>query len=189
MEVSPMPLSPDEATGALRDIEHAQRRSANAFGYRMAAPHLFLWGVIWVVGYGASWLRPEWSALWPALVVTGSIASFAIGYASAPRGRGTRRDYRPSLTFLAVFAFIGAQGAIMRPLNILQVGAYFPILVALFYALIGIWTGGTRLLALGVAVAALTLGGYFWLPQYFLPWMAIVGGGGLILGGLWLRKV
>ncbi len=184
-----MPLSPNEAIDTLRDIEQASRRSASAFGYSMASPHLFLWGAIWIVGYGASWWRPEWTAVWPALALTGSVGSFAIGYAIAPKGRAVRRDFRPSLTFIAVVAFIAAQGAIMRPLNVLQVGAYFPILVALFYALVGIWTRGTRVLVLGVLVAALTLGGYFWLPQYFLLWMAAVGGGGLILGGLWMRRV
>ena len=33
----------------------------------------------------------------------------------------------------------------------------------------------------------LTVGGYFWLAPYFMLWMAGVGGGALILGGLWLR--
>ncbi|HVB86508.1 MAG TPA: hypothetical protein VNK23_07585 [Candidatus Dormibacteraeota bacterium] len=46
-----------------------------------------------------------------------------------------------------------------------------------------------RMAILGFAVGALTAGGYFSLPQYFLLWMAGVGGGALILGGLWLRKV
>jgi hypothetical protein len=41
----------------------------------------------------------------------------------------------------------------------------------------------------GVVVAALTLIGFFGLPQYFLLWMAVVGGGALILGGFWLRSV
>ena len=38
-----------------------------------------------------------------------------------------------------------------------------------------------------VAIAVLTLVGFFWLPQLFLLWMAVVGGGALIFAGLWLR--
>lgn len=184
-----MTLSPDDATNALRDIESAERRSANAYGYGRAAPHLFLWGIIWAVGYGASWWRPDWSTLWPALAGVGCLGSFVIGYAMAPKGKLARRDFRASLTFLVVFAFVGAQIVIFNPLREIQAAAYFPILVALFYALIGIWTRGTRMLVLGILVAVLTLSGYFWLPQYFLLWMAAVGGGGLILGGVWLRRV
>jgi hypothetical protein len=46
-----------------------------------------------------------------------------------------------------------------------------------------------RFLYAGIALGALTLIGWFWLPHYFLPWMAAVGGGALILTGFWLRKV
>ena len=53
---------------------------------------------------------------------------------------------------------------------------------------IGLWTRGWRMLPLGLALIALTTLGYFMLPNHFLYWMAGVGGGGLILGGLWLRS-
>ena len=42
---------------------------------------------------------------------------------------------------------------------------------------------------LAALIAVLTLIGFFYLPVYFGLWMAVVGGGGLILGGLWLRSV
>jgi len=47
--------------------------------------------------------------------------------------------------------------------------------------------GAPRLLVTGIGVYVLTLAGYFLLPQIFQLWMAAVGGGGLIIGGLWLR--
>jgi hypothetical protein len=49
--------------------------------------------------------------------------------------------------------------------------------------------GGTRYVVSGIAVAALTLAGFFLLKQHFLLWMAAVGGGAMILAGLWLRRV
>jgi hypothetical protein len=48
---------------------------------------------------------------------------------------------------------------------------------------------GMRFLGTFVAIAALTLGGFFFLPAHFLLWMAVVGGGALVLAGLWLRTV
>jgi hypothetical protein len=44
-------------------------------------------------------------------------------------------------------------------------------------------------LPLGLALIGFTALGYFAMPQQFLYWMAAVGGGGLILGGLWMRSV
>jgi DNA-binding MarR family transcriptional regulator len=70
----------------------------------------------------------------------------------------------------------------------LQAGAVFPLLVALWYALLGIWRRGMRMALLGLVLGLLTVAGYFWLAQYFLLWMAVVGGGALILGGFWLRR-
>jgi hypothetical protein len=34
----------------------------------------------------------------------------------------------------------------------------------------------------------LTIVGFFVLPAIFMLWMAVVGGGALVLGGLWLRR-
>jgi len=40
----------------------------------------------------------------------------------------------------------------------------------------------------GMAVSALTLIGYFFVGDAFDLWMAFVNGGGLVLGGLWMRR-
>ena len=103
-------------------------------------------------------------------------------------GRGESFGLRFGGTFVAVVLFIGALFAIMPPHTDAQVAAFFPILVALFYLLIGVWTEGARMIVLGLAVGALTLFGFFYLAPYFALWMAVVGGGGLILGGFWLRS-
>ena len=57
------------------------------------------------------------------------------------------------------------------------------------YALIGLFFNAPRLTIAGAVVAALTLGGYFYLPSHFMLWMAVVGGGSLILAGVWMRQV
>ena len=42
--------------------------------------------------------------------------------------------------------------------------------------------------AIGLGITVLTLIGYFFVGGFaFLLWMAVVNGGGLILGGLWMR--
>jgi hypothetical protein len=183
-----MPISPNEASDALRDITQTERRSVSALGYRMVYPHLILWGVIWVVGYSANAAHLGWDPLWLVLSSLGSAGSFFIGWYMS-RGRAKTFDWRYPASFVAFFLFVGALFAILKPHDEAQYAAFFPILVALYYALIGIWTRGLRMLFLAVALFVLTLGGFFWLRDIFDIWMAVVGGGGLILGGFWLRRV
>ncbi|HEY2445664.1 MAG TPA: hypothetical protein VGI20_08005 [Rhizomicrobium sp.] len=183
-----MPISSTEAQDALRDIARTGSASAKAHGYQHASPHFIVWGIIWVLGYALSYARPQGGALWPVLVVLGTAASFWFGWKSKPADSKTY-DWRYAATALAVFLFIGAVFAVMPPRTSAQLSAFFPIVVALFYSLVGIWTRGMRMLVAGAAIGVLTLAGYFLLAPYFMLWMAVVGGGALILGGIWLRSV
>jgi hypothetical protein len=79
--------------------------------------------------------------------------------------------------------------AILPPHSTAQGAALFPLVVALLYVVAGVSTRAARITWLGFALGALTVGGFFWLPQYFLLWMAGVGGGTLILAGAWLRRI
>jgi hypothetical protein len=182
-----MPVSSSEAEQALQQIDATGEASARVYGYHAAAPHLILWGIVWAVGYGANYFFPERALIWPVLVVLGICGSAWRGWQS---GRNNSRigGWRYTATALCIFFFIAAVFAIAPPRSNAQMSAFFPVLVAFLYGLLGIWTGGVRLIVAGAAIAALTLGGYFWLQNIFLLWMAVVGGGALILGGLWFRK-
>jgi hypothetical protein len=60
---------------------------------------------------------------------------------------------------------------------------------ALFYRIAGLWFGGA-FIAIGLGISALTLIGYFFATGgTFLLRMAAINGGGLILGGLWMRRM
>ena len=68
-----------------------------------------------------------------------------------------------------------------------QLSAFWPIYFMLFYSIVGLWFG-YAFIAIGLAVTVLTLIGYFYLGSAFDLWMAFVNGGGLVLGGLWMRR-
>ena len=68
-----------------------------------------------------------------------------------------------------------------------QLGAFWPIYFMTMYAIAGLWFGHA-FIAIGAIVIALTLVGYFRLGDAFDLWMAFVNGGGLVLGGLWMRR-
>jgi hypothetical protein len=185
-----MSLSPEQARDALRDAERTTKRSATAYGYEASAPYLILWGVIWLIAYGASDLAPrvigQWA--WPVLGTLGWVVSLVIGI---------RRKWTSAAgmwlrwlgIFLAYAIFVVGVSAIMHPTSDAQAGAFVPMVVALTYALIGLFFNAPRLTVAGAVIAALTLGGYFYLPSHFMLWMAVVGGGALILAGVWMRQV
>lgn len=182
-------IQPQEAAKALKEIAHAERHSGQALRYQKASPHLFLWGLIWIVGYAVTYARPHWYFLWIVLTVIGVVGSFSLGQTGERKVSRRSFGWRYAATFMALFLFIEALFAILPPRSSLQIDAFFPLLVAICYVLLGIWTRTTRVALLGLALGLLTLGGYFWFQHYFPLWMAGVGGGALILGGFWLRRV
>jgi len=99
-----------------------------------------------------------------------------------------RNALRYCAAAFAVFVYIAATFFVMAPVTNKQVATFIPLLVALIYVLRGIWNGPRHIVA-GIAIAALTLVGFVWLSSHFFLWMAAVGGGALILAGLWMRQV
>jgi hypothetical protein len=183
-------LSTGEARSALKDIEKTENRTAASQHGRAAAPYLIMWGITWVIGYAVTASAPRLSWIWFALLAGGVVGSIILGVRqSRAYGRGGDFGWRYFGSFAMIAALIGALFAILPPLHHNQLSAFFPLVIGLFYAFVGIWTKGWRMLPLGLALMVLTVAGYFFLQQYFLYWMAAVGGGGLILGGLWMRSV
>ena len=180
-----MVVSRADASLALRDIAAAEARSTVFRGYQSMSPHLIIWGAAYAVGYTVSDLSPGWGgASWmavTAVAVTGDILA-----ARADRKPGTSGAAIGAL-FGIIAIFVVATIAIMQPHDPRQVGAFIPLVVAGAYAVIGLM-GAPRMMVLGGGLAALTLVGFFGLPAHFLLWMAAVGGGSLVLGGIWLRQ-
>ena len=68
-----------------------------------------------------------------------------------------------------------------------ELGVFWAIYFMLFYTIAGLWVG-LAFVVIGLGISALTLIGYFLAGNWFEPWMAVVNGGGLMLGGLWMRR-
>jgi hypothetical protein len=180
-----MSLPPDEAAQALRDIEAAETRSRVAYGYLVGGSYLILWGVIWVVCYSLVDLRPgEIAWIWLAGCAVGVTGSVILG-----RQRHEHRSWRSVVIPLSYVVFTFTTLQILQPRNVREVSAVIALVVALAYVQAGILRWGDRIALIGAAVAALTLIGYWAIPLHFMLYMAIVGGGSLILAGVWLRRV
>jgi hypothetical protein len=179
-----MVLSPQDAAGALREIEAAENRSAQLHVYERSSPQLILWGILWAIGYGLNDLFPRYgSAIWAAIVPIGLIAGFA-----AVRDAGHQVGWRYGAVVLTAAAFFSAAFYVLWPVSPKQIAALIPLFVAAAYVIAGIWRG-SRYVATGIAVAVLTLIGFVMVKEHFFLWMAGVGGAALILAGIWLRRV
>lgn len=176
-----MPVSPQDAAHALRQVERAEARSAALLGYQRGSPHLILWGLLWAVGYGLCDYAPmrAWT-IWAIVVTVGLLGSVLIS-------RGARPRWRFVAVAAVLIVFCLAIWTVSAPLSGRMVAVVIPLVVAAGYTVLGLWCG-TRYVIAGLTLAALTLLGFFVLPAYFLLWMAVVGGGALVAGGIWLRK-
>lgn len=182
-----MSLSSLEAAKSLSQVAQTERRSTIVYGYRQSSVHFFIWAAVWAAGYSATYLVPTNAPrIWLIVVSLGMAASFLAGVKAGPsltRPNGLRMLGAAAVTqaFMAsVMIVIHGQGW--------EMGVLWPLLLGAIYAAVGLWAG-LRYAATGVTLMGLTLVGYFYLPQYFCLWMAVVGPGALLLGGIWLRRV
>ena len=175
-----------EAHDALQEAATAERRSAESYSYSRSAPYCILWGLIWMAGYGGMTVLKgaDVGWLWLILSAIGAGVSIWIGNNSSASQRSS--GWRIGLLFVIIAAFSTALFAILPPTNAFQVGAYSPLLLSAIYASLGLWLG-IRYILLAVFVAAVTLGAFFFMREFFFVWMAVAGGGSLLLTGLWMR--
>jgi len=175
----------EDAGKTLQDIDSTMERTMRGLGYRAASPHLLIWGVVWLLGYGLSALRPEMQLHWPALALAGAIAS---GVAGARTGGVSGGGWKFAVSACIAAGFFFALFAILPPLDSRQVGVIFPLVVSALYGGVGVWACRAKLGLTGLAVGLIALTAYFTMNDWFDAIMAIVGGGALILGGLWMRN-
>jgi hypothetical protein len=185
-----MSISPGQAAAALEDIERTERRTWTARGYAVASPFLILWGFVWIVGYGGCAVLPrgQWGLVWLPLIVVGALGSTWLG--SRSRGQSQPDSLgRAAMMSLAIGIFIGSVYYVFRPVAA-EPYLIFPTLIAgLVYSLAGILARMPRFVWIAAGMFVLTMAGYVAAPQWTAIWAAAAGGGGLVLGGLWLRKV
>lgn len=188
-----MSLSSQEAQASLAEAEGARRRSAELYGYRKASSHLIMWGTIWVFGYGGTGFAPDRSNLiWGVLVPLGILGSVILGRCTKRfAGSDAKSSYawRAGILGLLICLFVGATYTVMWPVPGAAFAAYPALITGFAYSVVGLWVG-LRYLVTGALVIALTMFGFFEIPGIdYLYWMAVVGGGSMILAGFWFRRV
>ena len=180
-------IDPKEAASALSDIESIVHRVRQSRIYNLASLMLVMWGALIFAGNIASFVWPRTAGyVWIAVNVTGIAGSFAISAFSYQRTGIRTFDIRTLVAFL-LFLIFGIFCSGFGHFTPRQLDTFWPIYFMLVYTIAGLWVG-LAFVAIGLGITAMTLIGYFFVGDWFHLWMAFVNGGGLVLGGLWMRR-
>jgi hypothetical protein len=176
-----------QATEALSEIDEIVRRVRQSRIYNLASLIMIMWGALVFAGYVATWLWPRSGGIvWIAIYVMGIAGSFLISKYDHAR-EGVRTFDLRMLAAFALFVAFGIFCSWFGHFTPRQLGTFWPIYFMMVYTIAGLWFG-YAFVAIGVGITALTLIGYFFAGDWFNLWMAVVDGGGLMLGGLWMRR-
>ena len=177
-----------QASEALTEIDEIVRRVRQSRIYNLASLMLVLWGVLTALGYVATWLAPRYGGyFWIAIYAAGIAGSFLVSKHDHARDGVHSFDMRMLAAFVLFVAFGILCSSVLGHFTPRQLGTFWPIYFMLFYSIAGLWIGHA-FVAIGLGISALTLLGYFFAGDWFELWMAVVDGGGLVLGGLWMRR-
>lgn len=182
-------MKAEEAAKALDDARVTAARSAAAARYERLSANLLIWGAVWLLLNIAGLLRaPHGGVLFPLLMFSGFAASLIVAMRGAPSS--ARRDHllRTLAVGAGVLLFVLGMMVISPTGSLVEVEAIICLASGAAYVATGA-NLGWRLSAIGFAQLAGTILGWIYARDQFFLWMAIFGGGGLILGGLWLRRV
>jgi hypothetical protein len=177
-----------QAADALSDIDDIVRRVRQSLIYDTASQLMMLWGALVFAGNLVTYLTPRYADYAWILVYVGGVAgSAAVSVVNRAKSGVRSFDLRIFAAYLMFFAFGFFCVNVLGHFTPRQLGTFWPIYFMLMYCMAGLWFG-YAFIAIGLAVTALTLIGYYFIGAAFPLWMAFVNGGGLILGGLWMRR-
>lgn len=181
-------IDSQQASEALMDIDQIVRRVRQSQIYNLASLIMILWGVLVFAGNIATWLWPwEGYYIWISVDVVGVLGTLATSAFTYPSTGVRTFDVRMLVAYLLFLAF-GYFCSTLGHFTPREQGTFWPIYFMLFYSIAGLWFG-YAFIAIGIGISALTLVGYVYIGAAFPLWMAFVNGGGLILGGLWMRRI
>jgi hypothetical protein len=183
-----MTIDRAEAAAALSDIDDITRRVRHSRFYNFSSLLLVLWGAVTFVANVASWMWPtSGGQIWIAANVIGIGGSFAVSAYDHRRMGAHSFDFRMVAVYALFFGFGCLWTLGIAHFTPRQLGAFWPTYFMMAYTIVGLWIG-PAFVAIGLGITMLTLIGYFFVGASFDLWMAVVNGGGLLLGGLWMRR-
>ena len=186
-----MTVTRNDAATALHDVDSARRHSLTLFQYGFASPFLLLWGVVWIAAGAVAALSPDNAGIGWLVVDIAGLAGTGILIAVQSRryGEGTGRSqlFRCLGTGAVVVAFVALTMSVFAPVSNVGALTFITLVVAAAYVIAGCWAGA-RYAVVGAVLAGVAIGLFHLVPDFVPVVVPFVGGGTLILGGLWMRR-
>jgi hypothetical protein len=186
-----MNISPSEAEEALSAIKTIMKKTRRTISSSGAYKFLILWGIVWLLGFLNSQFLPDHIAsnIWIVLDVLGGIFAALVGIRM---NRGIRSN-SPSTTgkriggfWLLLFLYCFAAIMVAQPIDGKQLAMFIILFVIVGWIAMGLLLSFASVWW-GLALTAIALFAFFLLPSIFYLIMAILGGGGMIALGFFIR--
>jgi len=186
-----MNISPTEAEESLAAIQAMARKTRQSIASSGTYITLIVTGIVWLIGFMCTQFLPGEIVgyIWGGLSLTGGVLGTILGLRLGKRFRSPSTipmAKRVGLFWLLLVLFGIAAIAVAQPVD----GKQATMLVILFI-LLGQMAMGLLFSFSSVwwtlPITAVALIGYFLLPGIYYLWMALLGGGGMITLGLYIR--
>ena len=186
-----MNISPSEAEEALSAIQIIMKKTRRTISSSGAYKFLIVWGIVWLLGFLNSQFLPNQIAgnIWMVLDILGGLISAFVGIrmnrgvrSTAPTDTGKRIGFFWLLLFLYCFAAI----MVAQPIDGKQLAMFIILFVIIGWIALGLLLSFAPFWW-GLVLTAISLIAYFLLPNLFYLIMAILGGGGMIALGFFIR--
>ncbi len=178
----------EEALAAIQMITQKTRQSITSGGTYIT---LIVTGIVWLIGFiSTQYLPPAIVGyIWAGLSVIGGITGTFFGLRMGKRVRSpltapTFKRVGLFWLFLALYAVtiitvahpIDGKKAVLFVILFIMLGQ---LAMGMVFSFSTVWWA--------LLISALALFGYYLLPGIFYLWMALLGGGGMIILGLFIR--
>lgn len=181
-------IDSEQARAALDDINDVVRRVRQSQIYEISSVIITMWGVLVFAAYIANYTWPRQGyTIWTVANLIGLTLSIAIGVLKNVRSGARAFPTRSLISFLLIGVFGVFCSVVLGHFGPRQMIVFWALYGMMFYALAGLWFG-YAFIVIAACTTALTLVGYYYVGAAFLLWMAVAHGGGLVLGGLWMRR-
>ncbi len=189
-----MNISVKDAQNSLQDVAKVGLDMQRSILATYASGYMILWGVIWAVAFSLTHFMPENAGqVWMVMAGIGVTITIIISVLQNRQGGKFKNSDDKKLGwrimgfwfFLSVYTVVWV--LLLKPVTGIQMGAFITTVVMFAYVVKGLWFESNYILALGLIVSAVTLIGYYLVPDYFSLWMALAGGGALLVCGLYMR--
>jgi hypothetical protein len=193
--------SPEEARAALAEAERAFQQTRVAIVQGPSAPLLILWGSIWMIAdLTTQFYAPAMLAIWlPLDLIGGGGTWWIVAHRRVKVGR--HGNWRYGAFWGVLFFYAALWTNLLVPVSWPQnahdwatfepvfrrITAYYHTIPMFAYVLGGLFIGRFFVI-LGALVTALIVIGFCFIHDYFYLWMAITGGGSLIISGVFIRQ-